>query len=195
MVDIVQLWKSESEVAQSCPTLCNPMDVAYQAPSSMGFCRQKYWSSMPLPSLSVAVMSNSLWPHGLQHARLHCPSTAPRACSNSCPSSPWCQPTMFCSPLLLLPSIFPSIRVFLMSQLFASGGQTIGASTSTSVLPKYIQDWFPLELTSWISLLSKELPRVFPTPQFKSINSSVLRFLYGPTLTSIHDYWKNHSFD
>ena len=143
---------------------------------------------------TCAVLSNSLWPHGLQHARLHCPSTAPRACSNSCPSSQWCQPTMFCSPLLLLPSIFPSIRIFLMSQLFASGGQTIGASASTSVLPKYIQDWFPLELTSWISLLSKELSRVFPTPQFKSINSSVLRFLYGPTLTTIHDYWKNHSF-
>ena len=102
-----------------------------------------------------------------------------------------------CHPLLLLPSIFPSIfpRSFPMSHLFTSGGQCIGASTSASVLPVNIQDWFPLGLTGLISLLSKGLSRVFHNTtaqkhQFFSAQSS-----YGPTVTSIHDYWKNHSFD
>ena len=76
-----------------------------------------------------------------------------------------------------------------MNQFFASGGQSIRASAS--VLPMNIQDWFPLGWTGWISLQSKGLSRVSPTPQLKSINSSMLSFLYGPTLTSIHDYWKN----
>ena len=89
--------------------------------------------------------------------------------------------------LLLLPSIFPAWGSFQMSQLFALGDQSIGVSASTSVLPMNIQDWFPLQLIS--GLIS------FPTPQFKSINSLALSFLYSPTLTSIHDYWKNHSFD
>ena len=80
-------------------------------------------------------------------------------------------------------------------QFFASGGQSTGASVSASVLPMNIQDWFPLGWTGWISLQSKGLSRVFSTPQFKSINYSVLSFLYSPTLTSIHDYWKNHSLD
>ena len=85
-------------------------------------------------------------------------------------------------PLLLLPSIFPSIRVFQLSQLFESGGQSIGVSASTSVLPMNTQDW-SLEWTGWISLLS-------PTPQFQSISSSALSFIYSPTLTSTHEYWK-----
>ena len=90
--------------------------------------------------------------------------------------------------LLLPPSIFSSIKVF--------GGQSIGVSALTSVLPKNIQHWFPLGWTGWISLQSQEtLQEFFLTPQFKSINSSVLSFLYSPTLTSIHDYWKNHSLD
>ena len=96
---------------------------------------------------------------------------------------------------LLLPSIFPSIRVFPVSRLFESGGQSIGASASASVLPTNSQDLFPLGLTDLISLQSKDSQESSPTPQFKSINSSVLSFLYSPTLTSIHDYWKNHSFD
>ena len=99
---------------------------------------------------------------------------------------------ILCRPLLLLPSVFPSIRV---SQFFASGGQSFGVSASASVLPMNIQDCFPLGLTDWISLQSKGLSRVSPTPQFKSISSLALSFLYGPTLTSIHNYWKNHSFD
>ena len=82
-----------------------------------------------------------------------------------------------------------------MSQLFASGGQSVGVSASTSVLPMNIQDWFPLGQTGWISLQSTDSQESSPPPQFKSINSSMLSFLYSPTLISIHDYWKNHSLD
>ena len=89
----------------------------------------------------------------------------------------------------------PSPPALNLSQLFASGGQSIGVSVSTSVLPMNTQDWSPLGWTGWISLKSKGLSRVFFTLQFKSINSSVLSFLYSPTLTSIHNYWKNHSLD
>ena len=97
---------------------------------------------------------------------------------------------ILCHPLLLLPSIFLSIRIFLRSQFFASGAQSIGASASTSVLPLNIQDWYPLGWTGWIYLQSKGLSRVSPTPQFKSIIFSALNLLYVPTLASIHDYWK-----
>ena len=90
---------------------------------------------------------------------------------------------------------FPASGSFQMSQLFASGGQIIGVSASTSVLPMNTQDWFPLRWTGWISSQSKGLSRVFSNTQFKSVNSSVLSFFYSPTLTSIHDYWKNHSLD
>ena len=106
---------------------------------------------------------------------------------------------ILCRPLLL-PSIFPSTSVFPKkveeSQLFTSGGQSTGDSASASVLPMNIQDWFPLRLTGLISLQSKGLSKEFsPTPQFKSINSLMLTFLYGQTLTSIHVYWKNQSLD
>ena len=82
-----------------------------------------------------------------------------------------------------------------MSRLFSSGGQSIGASASASVLPMNIQNWFPLGLTGLISLHSMYSQESSPTPQFKSISSLALSFLYGPTLTSVHDYWKSHSFD
>ena len=100
-----------------------------------------------------------------------------------------------CHPLLL-PSVFPSIRVFSNELALPSGGQTTGASALASVFPVNIQGWFPLRLTGLIPLKSKRLSSVFSNmPQFKSINSFALGFLYGPTLTSIHDYWKNHNFD
>ena len=89
---------------------------------------------------------------------------------------------------------FPAAESFLMSRLFASGGQSIGASASASVLPMNTQDWSPLGWTGWISLQSKDSQESSPTPQVKSINSLVFSLLYGPTLTSVHDYWKNHSF-
>ena len=84
---------------------------------------------------------------------------------------------------------------FQMSQLFASSGQSIGVSASTSVFPMNTQDWFPLGWTGWILCSPKDSQESSPKPQFKSINSSVLSFLYSPTLTSIHDHWKNHSLD
>ena len=99
---------------------------------------------------------------------------------------------ILCHPLLLPPSIFPSIRVFQINQVFTSGGQSIGVSASASVLPMNIQDWFPLGWTGWISLQSKGLSSVFSTPLLKSINSSRLSFLYSPTGMSIHAYCKNH---
>ena len=106
------------------------------------------------------------------------------------PSHPLLSP-----PLLVLPSIFPASGSFQMSQFFTSGSQNIGVSASASVLPMNIQDWFPLGWTGWISLQAKVFSRVFSNTTIKSINSSVLNFLYSPTLTSIHDYWKDYSFD
>ena len=98
-------------------------------------------------------------------------------------------------PFSSCPQSFPASRFFQMSQFFASGGQSIGVSASTSALPVNTQDSSPLEWTGWISLQSKGLSRSAPTSHFKSINSLVLSFLHSPTLTSIHDYWKNHSLD
>ena len=142
-------------------------------------------------------MPDSLWPQRLQHARLPCPSPSPGAYSNSCPSSGWCHPTISSSvvPFYSCLKSFSASGSFPMSQFFVSGGQSIGVSTSTSLLPMNIQDWFPLGLTGLIFCSSRDLQMCSPTPLFKSINSWALSSLHGPTLTSIHDYWKNHSFD
>ena len=131
----------------------------------------------------------------LQHAGRPCPSPSPGASSNSCLLSQWCHPTIssFVFPFSSCLQSFPASGSFLMSWLFSSGDQSIGALAS--VLPMNIQGWFPLGLTGLICLLSKGLSRVFQSPQFKSINSLALSLLCGPTLTSIHDYCKNHSFD
>ena len=146
---------------------------------------------------SRSVVSDSLWPHEPQHARPPCPSPTPKAYPNSCPLSQWRHPAISSSviPFSSCPQSFPASGSFQMSQLFTSGGQTFGVSASTSVLPMNTQDWPPLEWTGWISLPSKGLPRVFSNTQFKSINVSVLSLLHSPTLTSIHDHWKNHSLD
>ena len=111
---------------------------------------------------SCSAMSNSLQPHGLQHARPPCSSPTPGAYPNSCPSSWWCHPTNSSSvtPLSSCLQSFPASGSFLMSQFFASGGQSIGVSASASVLPMNIQGWFPLGWTSWISLQFKGLSRV-----------------------------------
>ena len=108
-------------------------------------------------------MSNSLWPHGLQHSRLPCPLLSPRVCSNSCPLSQWCHQTISSSlaPFSPCPQSFPASGSFPVSRLFASGGQSIGASASASILSVTIQGWFPLVLTGLISLLSKGFSRVF----------------------------------
>ena len=112
---------------------------------------------------SCSVVSNSLQPHGLQHTRLSYSSPTPRACSNSCPSSQWCHPTISPSVILFSSSLqsFPASGSFQMGQFFTSGGQSIGASASASVPPMIVQDWFPLGLTGWISLPSKGLSRIF----------------------------------
>ena len=111
---------------------------------------------------SRSVVSPSLQPHGLQQARPPCPSPTPGAYSNSCPLNQWCHPTISSSviPFSSCPQSFPASGSFQMSQLFTSAVQSIGVSTSASVLPMNIQDWFPLGLTGWISLQSKGLSRV-----------------------------------
>ena len=146
---------------------------------------------------SVDQSCPTLWTHGLQQVRLPWPSPTSRAYSNSCPSGWWCHPTISSSviPFSSCLQSFLASGSFPMSQFFASGGQSIGASASASVLPMNIQGWPPLGWTGWISLQSKGLSRGSATLQFKSINSSVLSFLYGPTVTFIHNYWKNHNFD
>ena len=146
---------------------------------------------------SRSVESDSLRPHEPQHTRPPCPLLTPGVYPSSCPLSRWCHPTISSSviPFSSCLQSFPASGSFQMNQLFTSGGQSTGVSTSTSVLPMNIQDWSPLRCTGWISLQSKGLSRVFSTSQFKSINSLVLSLLYSPTLISIHDYWKNHSSD
>ena len=149
-----------------------------------------WWLFSPV-QFSHSVVSDSLQPHGLQHARLLCPSPTPGTYSNSvCLSRWWCHPTISSSVVRFsshLPS-FPESGSFPMSQCFASGGWSIGVSSSASVLPMIIQDRFPLEWASWVSLQFKRLSRVFS-------NTSVGKFLYSPILTSIQNCWKNHSFD
>ena len=112
---------------------------------------------------SHSVMSDSLWPHGLQHARPPCPSPTPGVYPNSCPLSQWCHSTISSSVILFSSCLqsFPASGSFKMSQLFTLGGQSIGVSASASVLPMNIQDWSPLGWTGWISLQSKGLSRVF----------------------------------
>ena len=146
---------------------------------------------------SPSVMSDSLGPHEFQHARPPCLSPTPRVHANSYPSSWWCHPAIlsFVIPFSSCPQSLPASGSFPMSQLFAWGGQSIGDSASASVLPMNTQDWFPLGWTGWISFQSKDSQESSPTPQFKSINSSVFSFLHSPTFTSIHDHWKNHSLD
>ena len=152
------------------------------------------YARVQFSQLSSSVMSNSLRLHGLQHSRLPCPQT-PRAYSNSCPSSWWCRPTISSSvvPFSSHLQSSPASGSFPMSQFFASGSQSIGASAL--VLRMNIQDWFPSGLTGFISLQSKGLSRVFFSTTVQKHQSSALSFLYNPTLTSKHGYWKNHSFD
>jgi len=134
-------------------------------------------------------MSTSLQPHGLQHARLPCPSPTPGASSNSCPLSRWCHPTISSSvvPFSSCLQSFPASGSFQMSQLFALGGQSIGASASTSVLSINTQDWFILGWTGWISLQSKGLSRVFSNTTSKI---STIKDINGMDLTETEDIKK-----
>ena len=125
---------------------------------SLAKCSTYQFSSVQ--SLSVF---DSLWPYELQHTRPPCPSPTPGVHPNPCPLSPWCHPTISSSvvPFFSCPQSFPASGSFPMSQLFTTGGQNIGVSASTSVLPMNTQDWPPLGWTGWISLQSKGLSRVF----------------------------------
>jgi len=162
---------------------------------------------------SLIARSNTLWTVQFSSVAQPCPTLCDSMdCSTPCLTvhhqlseftqthllSQWCHPIISFSVIPFSSHLqsFPASGSFQISQFFTSGGQSIGVSASASVLPKNIQDWFPLGWTGWISLLSKGLSQESsPIPQFKSISSLVLSFLYSPTLTSIHDYWKNHSFD
>ena len=170
-------WKAKVKSLSRVWLFATPWTAAYQAPPPMGFSRQEYRSGVPSPSpykrvnniiwemknnfsiqsvqFSRSVMSDSLWPHGLQHTRLPCPSPTPRACSNSCPSSRWYYSTISSSVVSFSSCLqsFPASGSFPMSQIFTSGGQRIGISASVSVLPMNIQDWFPL---GWTGLISTE---------------------------------------
>ena len=165
-------------VLLSCVWLCHAMDCSLPGSSVSGILQARIlkwvaiifsrgsswpkdqtWFSCITVQVSPSVVSDSLRPHGLQHPRLPCPSPTPRACSNSCPLSQWCHPTISSSvfPFSSCLQSFPASGSFPMSQLFKSGGQSIGASAS--VFPMNIQEWFPLPLTGLI-LQSKGLSRV-----------------------------------
>ena len=143
---------SQFNVMRAMTGMCKPLEEHGDCFNSCSLSVQFTWS----------VLSDSLQPHGLQHASLPYPSPTPEACSNSCPSCWWCHPTILFPviPVSCLQS-FPASGSFPMSQFFASGDQSIGVSASVSVLPVNTQDWSPLGWTGWISLQSKGLSRVF----------------------------------
>ena len=150
--------------------------------------------------LSHSVVSNSLWPHRLQHAP--CPSPNHGVDPNSCTLSLWCHPTISSSvsPFSSCLQSFQVSGYFPVSQFFASDSQSIGVSHSTSVLSMTLRTDLlsggpDPKVQLWSPFSPRDSQESSSTPQFKSINSSALSFLYSPTLTSIHDYWKNDSFD
>ena len=138
---------------------------------------------------SRSVVSDSLWLHESQHARPPSPSPTPGVHSDSHPSSQWCHPAISSSGISFssCPQSLPASESFPMSQLFTWGGQSTGVSASASFLLKKSQGWSPCS--------PRESQESSPTPHFKSINSLALSLLHSPTLTSIHDHWKNHSLD
>ena len=141
---------------------------------------------------SRSVVSNSLWPHELQHARPPCPSPTPGVHSNSCPSSRWCHPAMSFSviPFSSCPQPLPASESFPMSQLFSWGGQSIGVSALASVLPMNTQSWSPLGWTGWISLQSKGLSRVFSNTS----NTTVQKHQFFGTQLSSHSNSHIHTW-
>ena len=146
---------------------------------------------------SVAQSCPTLQPHGLQHARLCCPSPTPRPCSNSCPSSQWCHPTIsssvipFSSHLQSFPALrFISNESALRIRWPKYWSFSFNISPSNGVRVDFLEDWLVGSRCS-----PRDSQESSPTPQFKSINSSAVSLLHSPTLTSIHDSWKNHSLD
>ena len=152
--------------------------------------KKRYFCSGPFSvQFSRSVVSYSLWPHELQHARPPCPSPTPGVHPNPCPSSQWCHPTISSSavPFSSCPQSFPASGSFPMSQLFLSGGQSTGVSASTSVLPMNTQDWSPLGWIGWISLQSKGLSRVFS-------NTTVQRHQFFGTQLSLQSNSHIHTW-
>jgi len=141
---------------------------------------------------SVTQSCLTLQPHGLHYARPPCPSPSRRACSNSCPSTRWHHPTISSSvvPFSSRLQSFPASRSFPVSQFLPSGGQSIRVSAAASVLPVNIQDWFSPGWTGLISSQPKGLSRVISITTVQKHQFFSAQLLYGPTLTSIHDYWK-----
>ena len=139
-------------------------------------------------------MSDPLQPHEMQHTRLFCPLLSPGVCSHSCPLSRWCHPTISSSVACFSswPQSFPASRCFPMSWLFILGGQSIGASALASVRPMNIQGWFLLELAGLISLQSNGLSKVFSSIIIWKHQFFSLQPFYSTTVTSVHDYRKNH---
>ena len=150
-----------------------------------------------LVQFSHSVVSDSLQPHESQHARPPCPSPSPRVHSNSHPPSWWCHPAISSSviPFSSCPQSLLASGSFPMSQLFAWGGQSTGVSASASFLPKKSRADLLQNGLVGSPCSPRDSQESSPTPQFKSVNSSALSFLYSPTLTSIHDHWENHSLD
>ena len=151
---------------------------------------KKYWCIYTMEysvQFSHSVVSDSLRPHELQHVRPPCPSPTSGACSNSCPSSQWCHPTILSSVIhFFCLQSFPASESLPMSQFFTSGGQNIGVSASTSVLPKNTQDWSPLGWTGWISFQSKGLSSLLQHHSSKTLILQCSAF-FIVQLTSMHD--------
>ena len=153
------------------------------------------WEAVTWILFSCQVLSYSMRPHRLQHARPPCPSPSPRVCRSSCPLNRWCHPTIssFVTPFSFFLQCLPASGSFPMNRLFASGGQRFGASAS--VLPMHIQGWYPLGLSSLISLLSKGLSGVFSSTTVWRHRFLALCLLYGPGLITVRDHWEDHSLD
>ena len=192
------IWATREEPEKQCQ-----IQTLIIRKKKINFCNDKYLNTQRKYFIfssflfSRSVVFDHVWPHEPQHPRLPCPTPTPGAYPHSCLLSQWCHPTIssFAIPFFSCPQYFPASESFQVSQLFTSDGQNTGISASTSVLPMNTQDWSPLAWTGWISLQSKELSRVFSNSTVQNVNSLALTFLYTPTLTSIQDYWKNHSPD
>ena len=165
--------------------------------SKIGLYLTKHFSCFSSFQFSRSVVSYSLRLHEPQHTRPPCPSPTPGVHPNPWPLSRWCHPTISSSVISFSSHFqsFPASGFFPMSQLFTWGGQSTGVSASASVLPVNIQDWFSLNGLVGSPCSPRDSQESSPTPQFKIINSSALSFLHSPTLTSVHDHWKNQSLD
>ena len=144
-----------------------------------------------------SVISDSLWPCEPQHARLSCPSQTPRAFSNSCPPSQWCHPTISSSVIPSPPALNLSQprRLFQWASSLHQVAKILELQLQHQCFQWIFRTDFLWDWLVWSPCSPRDSQESSPTPQLKSINSSALNFLYSPTLTSICDYWKNHSFD